>query len=218
VRTQQSTATRTVLAAAVPIGLVLSAAVVWQSTSAAFTATTDNPNNSWQAGSVVLGDSDGGAALFDTTTDGALKPGSYGSRCIRVDYTGTLPADIRLYVTTPAAGATTLDPYLVMSVEQGQNVAAGTTVAADCSIGFTATATPTFLFNTKSASDGTADQTKTMSTLKSTRADYGTGFAVGTAVPTDTHLTFRITYSVKDDNLAQNTQSKASFNWEAHNS
>jgi hypothetical protein len=217
VRAQQGTARRTVLAAAVPIGLVLSAAVVWQSTSAAFTATTDNPDNSWQAGSVVLGDSDGGAALFDTTNDSALKPGSTGSRCIRVDYTGNLPADIRLYVTTPAAGATTLDPYLVMSVEQGQNVATGTTVAADCTSGFTPTATPTFLYNTKPASDATADQTRTMSALKSTRADYLNGFPVGTAVPTDTHLTFRITYSVKDDNLAQNTQSKATFTWEAHN-
>src|SRR3712207_9591773 len=80
----------------------------------------------FRSGSVVLADSDSEAALFSTTTDSALKPGSTRSRCIRLDYTGSLPADIHMYVGTPPAdagtpnaGATTLDPYLVMSVERG---------------------------------------------------------------------------------------------------
>jgi hypothetical protein len=217
VRTRSS-ALRSLLAAAVPVGLLISAAVVWQSTAAAFTATTDNAGNTWQAGSVVLGDSDGGSALFDSTADGALQPGSTRSRCIRVDYTGSLPADVRLYVTTPAAGATTLDPYLVLSVEEGQTVPAGTPVAADCSTGFTATPTPTFLYNSTSSDGPTADQTSTMSALKSGHADYATGLGAGNAVPQNTSLTFRISYTVKDDNLAQNTQSKATFTWEARNS
>jgi hypothetical protein len=201
----------------VPVGLVLSAAVVWQSTAAAFTASTDNAGNTWQAGSVVLADNDGGSALFDSTRDSALQPGSTRPRCIRVDYTGSLPANIKLYVTTPAAGATTLDGYLVMSVERGQDVTAATTVAADCSSGFTPTSTPTFSYNTKSASDPTSDQTKTLSALKSAASDYTTGLLVGSAVPQNTSLTFRITYSVKDDNNAQNTQSMATFTWEAQN-
>jgi hypothetical protein len=216
VRTR-SNAPRTLLAIAIPVGLVLSAAVVWQSTAAAFTASTDDNGNTWQTGSVVLADSDGGSALFDTTRDGALTPGSTRSGCIRVDYTGSLPADIHLYVTTPAAGATTLDPYLVTSVERGQDVTAATTVAADCSSGFTPTTTPTFLFNTATASAGGADQTATLSALKSSARDYASGLAVGTAIPQNTSLTFRITYSVKDDNNAQNTQSKATFTWEAQN-
>jgi hypothetical protein len=213
-----STAVRTSLVAAVPVGLLLSVAVVWQSTAAAFTASTDNAGNTWQAGSVVLADSDGGSALFDTTRDGALVPGATRSRCIRVDYTGSLPADIRLYVTTPAAGATTLDPYLVVSVEEGQPVPAGTTVAADCSTGFTAAATPAFLYNTASAAGPSADQTSTMSALKSGHADYATGLVAGLSVAQNTSLTFRVAYTVKDDNLAQSTQSKATFTWEARNS
>ena len=213
----RAAAFRTLLAAAVPVGLVLSAAVVWQSTAAAFTASTDNVGNTWQTGSVVLTDSDGGSALFDSTRDRALQPGSSRSRCIRVDYTGSLPADIRLYVTTPSAGATTLDPYLVTSVERGQDVTASTTVAADCSAGFTSTATPTFLYNTASASNAAADQGLTMSTLKSSAVDYTSGLVVGNAIPQNTSLTFRITYSVKDDNNAQNTQSRATFTWEAQN-
>jgi hypothetical protein len=214
VRTQQSTALRTAVAAAVPVGLVLSAAVVWQSTSAAFTATTENPGNSWQAGSVVLDDSARDVALFDPTNDGAIKPEVPRSRCLRVDYTGSLPADIRLSVTTPAgAVTTTLDPYLVMSVEQGRNVTATTPVDVGCS-DFPSAATPTFVYNTTSAGDASAVQSKTMSDLK-THATYATGLPVGTAVPKDTSLTFRITYQVKNENPAQGTSTKATFTWEA---
>lgn len=214
----RSNAARTLLAIAIPVGLVLSAAVVWQSTAAAFTASTDNSGNSWQTGSVVLTNNQGATALFDTTRDGALKPGSTRSGCIRVDYTGTLPANIRLYVTTPVSGATTLDPYLVTSVERGQDVTAATTVAADCSAGFASTTTPTFLYNTATASSGGANQALTMSTLKGSALDYTSGLVVGNGIAQNTSMTFRITYSVKDDNNAQNTQSMATFTWEAQNS
>jgi hypothetical protein len=208
-------ALRSLLAAAVPVGLLIAAAVVWQSTAAAFTATTDNAGNTWRAGSVVLGDSDGGSALFDSTADGALQPGSTRSRCIRVDYTGDLPADLRLYVTTPVSGAVMLDPYLVMSVERGQDVTAATTVAPDCTAGFTPTATPTFLFNTATAGLPAADQTKTLSALKSARPDYANGLQLAGPVAGGTSLTFRVTYSVVDDNAAQNARSTATFTWEA---
>lgn len=213
----RSRAPRTLLAAAIPVGLVLSAAVVWQSTAAAFTATTDDTGNTWQTGSVVLADSDAGSALFDSTRDSALQPGSTRSRCIRVDYTGSLPATIKLYVTTPTSGATTLDPYLVLSVEQGQDVTSATTVAPDCSSGFTSTSTATFVYNTAVASDPAADQTATMATLKSAAHDYTSGLVVGSAVAQNTSLTFKITYAVADNNSAQNTQSTATFTWEAQN-
>ncbi len=210
-RTRQPIALRTVLAAAVPVGLVIGAAVVWQSTSAAFTATTDNPGNTWQAGTVVLGDSASGSALFTSAADGALRPGSTRSRCIQVDYTGDLDADIRLYVTTPGPVVRSLDPYLAMTIEQGANAPDGTTVGADCT-GFTPTAPATYLFNGAST-----DATQTMAQLK-THGDHAGGLPVGTAVPKDTHLTFRITYLVGDDNAAQDAQSTATFVWEAHNS
>jgi hypothetical protein len=216
VRPLHSTSRRTVLAAVVPVGLVLGAAVVWQSTEAAFSASTDNPGNTWQAGTVVLGDSGSGAALFTSPDDDALRPGSTRSRCIRVDYTGSLAADIRFYATTPAAGATSLDPFLVMSVERGRDVPAGTTVEADCSAGYAPSGTPAFVYNDRSAGDPAARQDATMADLK-THGDYATGIPVGTAVPEDTHLTFRITYLVKDDNAAQGSTSSATFVWEAQN-
>jgi hypothetical protein len=217
VRHRASRARRTVSAVAVPVGLVLSLAVTWSSTYAAFSASTGNADNSWQTGSVVLGDSDSGAALFSSAGDSALKPGSARSRCIRIDYTGDLAADIRMYVGTPISGATTLDPYLVMSVERGADVTSTTPVAADCSTGFTPTASPTFLYNTQQANAPLADASRTLTHLKTTHPDYLNGVVVSENTPPNTYLTLRISYAVKDDNGAQNTQSSATFTWEARN-
>jgi hypothetical protein len=212
----RSAASRTLLAAAVPVGLVLSAALVWQSTAAAFTASTDNLGNQWQAGSVVLADNDGAAALFDSSRDSALKPGSTRPRCIRVDYTGSLPADIKLYVTTPGP-TTTLDPYLVVSIERGQDVTPATTVAPDCT-GFTPTpGTATFAWNGAPANDVTADASRTLGALKTAARDWTSGLPVASSVAQGTSLTFRITYSVVDSNSAQNAATTANFTWEARN-
>jgi hypothetical protein len=203
------------LAVAVPVGLVLSATLTWNATYAAFSASTGNNGNVWQTGSVVLTDEDNGAALFTTVSDGALKPGSTRSRCIRVDYTGDLAADIRMYVGTPPSGADSLDPYLLMSVERGADVTDSTTVAADCSVGFTPTTSPTFLYNDRQADVAGADASRTLAHLKSTHHDHPSGVVVDSDTAPDTYLTLKITYSVKDDNAAQNTQSSATFTWEA---
>lgn len=226
-RAVQSSARRVVLAAALPVGLVLSAALVWQATSAAFTATTDNPGNSWQSGTVVLSDSDGGtigSALFDSDRDGVLAPLQSGERCIRVDYTGSLPADIRFYVTTPAGGADALDTYLVMSVEEGLPVPDGAEVAPDCSTGFAPKTSPTFVYNTAPADDplavgATLDVLRTHSGYLTGGIPVGRpdGSPVGTPTQPGTHLTFRITYMLEDDNDAQAKRSDARFVWEARN-
>jgi hypothetical protein len=207
---------RSVLAGAVPVGLVLSMALTWSSTHAAFSASTANPGNSWQTGSVALADNDSNTALFQSAVETGLVPGATRSRCIRLDYTGDVPADIRMYVGTPAGGATTLDSYLVMSVERGQNVTASTTVAPDCTAGFTQNTTRTFLFNTRQANDPLADQAATLTALR-TRADYTTGLSLGTPVAPGTSLTLRISYLVKDDNNAQRSRSDATITWEARN-
>ena len=209
-------ARRTVLPVAVPVGLVMSLAVTWGSTHAAFSASTDNVGNSWQTGSVVLTASDSEAALFSTTTDGALKPGSTRSRCIRIDYTGSLPADIRMYVGTPVGGATALDPYLAMSVERGTDVTSTTTVAADCT-GFTPTTAPTFLDGATHADAPTVETARTLAHLRAQHTDYTSGVVVNPATAPNTYLTLRVTYVLKDDNGAQNKQSSATFTWEARN-
>ncbi len=88
---------RTMLAAAVPVGMVVSGALVWQSSYAAFSDTTVNPGNSFTAGSVVLDDNDSNTALFSVSD---LAPKStWTFKCIRLDYTGTLNSSaVKMYV------------------------------------------------------------------------------------------------------------------------
>lgn len=91
---------RTVLAAAVPVGLVASSTLVWQSSHAAFVGTTGNPESTWRAGVVQLSSDHTATALFTTASEGLLVPGSSGHQCITVTYTGnvdTAVTGVRLY-------------------------------------------------------------------------------------------------------------------------
>ena len=68
---------------------------MWQSSSSAFTASTSNTGNTFQAGSVSITDSDNGTTMFSLTN---VAPGDTGSTCMAVSYTGSLtPTAIRMY-------------------------------------------------------------------------------------------------------------------------
>src|SRR3712207_1276823 len=87
---------RGALTVAAPVALIASAALVWQASNAAFTATTDNTGNNFSSGSVALGDDDSATALL---TPSNLKPGSTNAECIKVSYTGTLASSgVKLFV------------------------------------------------------------------------------------------------------------------------
>lgn len=80
----------------------------------AFSDDTENPNNRVTAGTVAIADNDGGSALYDMQN---AKPGqSSTSKCIKVDYTGSLPADVKLF-TPSTIGA--LGPYVNLKIEAG---------------------------------------------------------------------------------------------------
>lgn len=175
--------------AAVPAALAVSAALVWQASTAAFNDTTDNGTNNWSAGTVVISDDDSGAAMFNAT---ALKPGDTASRCIEVTYTGSLAASVKLY----ASASGTLGSYLDLTVQQGTGGTSGS-----CA-GFTADST---LY------------TGTLAGFASSASNYGSG--VGTFAPTASgqKKSYRITYTVQDNNAAQGTTASATFTWEAQN-
>ena len=83
------TATRRIQATAALLSLLIVSALVYRTSSAAFTDNTDNPANNWAAGTVTLVDDDGdnaSSAMFDTTN---MVPGDSISNCIEVDYTGS---------------------------------------------------------------------------------------------------------------------------------
>lgn len=67
----------------------------------AFSSQTDNPGNSVTSGTVVLSDNDGGSALYALTN---AKPGDSQSSCIKVTYSGSLDASVKVY-TPSTVGA-----------------------------------------------------------------------------------------------------------------
>jgi predicted ribosomally synthesized peptide with SipW-like signal peptide len=79
----------------------------------AFSSQTDNAGNVVTAGTVVLADNDAGSSLYNISN---AKPGSSQTSCIRVIYTGSLDADVRLY-TPSTIGA--LGPYVNLKIEPG---------------------------------------------------------------------------------------------------
>lgn len=108
---------KVLVAVAVPVGFLLSGVLIWQASYAAFTATTSNTGNTWQAGTVVLTDNDSDSALFTAT---GLVPGSTGERCITVSYTGTASTSVKMYANYNASDPTSpLAPYLLMTVTPG---------------------------------------------------------------------------------------------------
>lgn len=79
----------------------------------AFSSQTDNPGNVVTAGSVTLADNDAGSALYTLT---AAKPGDSQTSCIKVTYTGSLDANVRIY--TPSTIGE-LGPNVNLKIEPG---------------------------------------------------------------------------------------------------
>lgn len=177
---------------AVLLGLLGSGVLVWQSSRAAFTATTSNDTNSWAAGTVSVSDDDSGSAMFTAT---GLAPGDTASRCVTVTYTGSLASSVKLY-TTASSYSGTLGSYLSLVVEQGTGGS-----FADCA-GFTSSSTV---------------YSGTLANFASSATGFGTG--VGAFAPTGAGQSsvYRFTYTLADDNAAQGTSGGIGFTWEAQN-
>ncbi|MDX6245228.1 MAG: hypothetical protein QOE76_2951 [Frankiales bacterium] len=184
-----------------PVGILASAAMVWQSSYAAFSGTTTNGGNSMTAGTVKLTDAANGTALLTAT---GLKPGSTGSACIKLTYGGNLAAATKLYVAAGDLTTTTpsnLAPYLTLKVDEG----AGTDPA--CS-DFVATAND---YNPTNSTALTLDGFATSAT------SFANG--VGAWLPAANGATknYRFIWTVQDDNAAQGLNATVTFTWEAQN-
>lgn len=171
--------------------LVIASAVAVRSSSAAFTATTANTGNSWEAGSVTLGDDDSDTAMFSVT---GMMPGDPEVRCIEVSYSGSLDADVKLYGAI--TGGTGLEDYIDITVERGTGGSFG-----DCS-GF-------------SASESV--YTGTLAGLATDHTSFADGAGTWAPVgggPTDA-VVYRFTTALQDDVQAQGLATTATFTWEA---
>ncbi len=187
---------RLAAAAAIPVAVIASGVMVWQSTYSAFSATTSNPTNNWASGTVALSDDDSNTAMFTAT---ALKPGSTGTKCIAVTSTGSLPAAVKLYGTSYAT-TNGLASNLNITVDEGTG---GT--FASCA-GFTSTSNI---------------YTGTLASFGTTKTNFATG--VGTWTPTGTASetkSYKLTYtlSASTPDTAQGGTAAMGFTWESQNS
>lgn len=115
------------------LALALTAGLVIRTSSAVFTAQTDNSGNSLEAGTIVLDDDDGGSAALTMSN---IAPGEYSERCIRVEYDGTLdPEPVKVFSTSAfSASVANMQDQVNITIEQG---AASSTGSFPSCAGFT---------------------------------------------------------------------------------
>ena len=175
-------------------------AVAGIGTFSAFSATTVNAGNTFDAGTVVLTDNDANTAMYNIAD---AKPNDVVVRCIRVTYSGTLPSTVRLYTTTPV---NPFGQYVTLSIDKG--TMPGATTFPNCT-GFTPDAVPNIF-------------TGTLSSFGTGRTNFATGVPAnpGAAVQwvnNDT-VVYRFTLTMQDNALAVGGSSGVhSFTWEAQN-
>ncbi|MGY4645771.1 hypothetical protein [Cellulomonas sp. URHB0016] len=110
------TARRVVALAAAPVAILAAGALVWQSSSAAFTSTTRDAGNAWSTGQVTLTDDDAGRAGFTVTN---LVPGQTGERCLVVKSGATVPGEVRAYTQNVNSSNPLLADRIMFKVEKG---------------------------------------------------------------------------------------------------
>jgi hypothetical protein len=168
-------------------------------TFSAFSATAGNAGNQFSAGTVTLSDDDAGAALVSLPAN--ARPGDSSTRCIRVSYTGSLPAQVKLYATVSGG----LADHLTLTVTRGSQASPS---FPSCT-GFTADGA-----DYGHGPNGIVYQGK----LSGLPASYAGGIADPAASWTngDAH-SYRYVVSVDNNPAAQGLSANATFRWEARN-
>jgi hypothetical protein len=165
---------------------------------AAFTAVASNAGNSISSATVAITDNDGGSAMLSL---GNATPGSSDTSCIRVTYSGSLSASVRMYGTVTG----TLGPHLLLTVTRGADSAP----SFDSCTNFTADPTDHI-----GAGPGVV-WTGLLSAFPSTWA--GGIVDPSTWSSSEAH-SYRFVISPLDRDAAEGLSSTFSVNWEARNS
>jgi hypothetical protein len=195
--------TKRLLLAVVVMGWV--AAAVGYGSYSAFTATTSNTGDTLAAGTVAISDNDGAGTLVTLSN---AKPGSTDTGCITVTYTGSLAANVGLYVSSLTG--TGLGAYVTLTVTRGS---------------FSPSA-PAFRSCTNFVADGTnyigaGNGVIYNGNLSAFPTTYAGGLEPTSGSPatwnnTDSHV-YKFTVTVQDNNSAQGLTATAGFTWEARN-
>jgi predicted ribosomally synthesized peptide with SipW-like signal peptide len=186
---------RRILGSVLVVGLV--GLVVGAGTFAALTSTSGNNGNGFAAGTVAIADNDAGSAMWSVSN---RQPGDTVTTCIRVTYSGSLDANVRLYSPT-AVG--TVDQYLNLTVDKG--TMPGTTTFPNCT----------------SFSSGATIYSGTIQGFKNANNTYANGLSAypgaQTKWSTNDTLVYRFTVTLQNAFGAQGLTSTTAFTWEARN-
>jgi hypothetical protein len=170
-----------------------------QSTWAAFVATTENGGNAIASGTVSVTDNDGGPGILFSLS--GLEPGDTSTACIKVTYTGSLPAALRLYGTSSG----TLGSYASLTITRGA-------YSTEPSFG----SCTNFSADTSTYVTGQAPGVVYAGTLGS----FPTSWATGRADPAvswatgESHV-YKLQVTLGDNKAAAGTSAAHAFTWEA---
>ena len=152
----------------------------------AFHSETESVGQTFAAGTVDVTDNDVNAAMFSLT---GQKPGTVTERCLKVTYSGSLGAEVRLHTDSTIG---TLGPYLNLTITPGTQASS---TYPDCT-GFV-------------ADSGGALFTGTLSGFASTHSNWAGGLAdqgpgSATTWANGDTVVYRFSVSVQDDDAAAN--------------
>ena len=121
VAARRRTARRSVLLCGA-LALLLATALVWHSAYAGFAdSTAPGRLPTVNTATLTLADDDAGTRLFDVS---GLKPGTTGTRCVKVTSTSSLPTVVRLY-GTGRSSSNGMSANLSLKVELGTGGSSG---------------------------------------------------------------------------------------------
>jgi len=189
--------------------LVSLASAVMGWTWSLFTSTQDTGSNSFATGTVVIGDNDGSTAILGIS--GGM-PGAFDEGCITVDYSGTLPATVKLYGSQAAASTPSLAQYLDLRITRGTFSSAP---SFDACSSFTPDGT-----NYVGAGSGVI-YNGTLASFDAAHTDFATGLTDPSAsaevwATSETHV-YRLRVTVQNNPAAAGLNVTQTFSWEAQN-
>jgi hypothetical protein len=191
---------RKLLATLFVLGLVGSATGI--GSYSAFTSTTSNAGNSFAAGTVAIEDNDSGTAMLSLANS---KPGDSDTSCIKIKYTGSLDANVRIYGSVTGS----MSSYMTLTVTRGTQASP----SFDSCSGFTADGT-----NYIGQGNGVI--------YNGNLSSFPSSYAAGIVDPysgspelwtTNEEHIYRFVVTLQDNNAAQGLTGGASFTWEARN-
>ena len=191
--------TRKTLVTLLVLGVVGTLAGV--GTFSAFSSTTDNTGNTFAAGTVYIADNDAGSAMYNVT---GQRPGDVTTKCIRLTYTGSLAADVKLYTSSTVNA---LGSYVDLSIDKG-------TMPATAFPGCTGFTVESNIFS------------NTLANFTTAKNSYANGIAAFPGAQTQWNqndsVVYRFTLTLQDNAAANGgasalTTGAHAFTWEARN-